>query len=107
VVRSQSTVQGLLQGEIKKNTQYNAQVKTWDDARIGNIFSNARNGNARNGTNSVVLLFYTYFFCQVDNIYVDGTFQCCSIFFFNYVSTFNFFLSVDKQNYVINLNEWS
>jgi hypothetical protein len=30
-----------------------------------------------------------------------------AFFFFNYVSTFNFFLSVAKQNYVINLNEWS
>jgi hypothetical protein len=86
VVRSQSTVQGLLQGEIKKKTpncimsfiknfgwvfrtwpypalsadqrtkRHSPQVKTWDDARIGNIFSNARNGNARNGTNSLTAL---------------------------------------------------
>jgi hypothetical protein len=36
----------------QRTKRHSPQVKTWDDARIGNIFSNARNGNARNGTNS-------------------------------------------------------
>jgi hypothetical protein len=48
-----------------------------------------------------------HFLCQVDNIYVDGTFQYCSNFFFSNVyiawlqkwalCTFDF-LSVAKQN---------